>query len=53
LRYTWMYNPTVSQASGYLGKTPFDLFGPEEAERMAEVAAGCLTLGSELGMTWK
>jgi PAS domain S-box-containing protein len=45
LRYTWMYNPTVSQASGYLGKTPFDLFGPEEAERMAEVRRRVLDTG--------
>ena len=45
LRYTWMYNPTVPQASGYLGKTPFDLFGPEEAERMAEVRRRVLDTG--------
>jgi PAS domain S-box-containing protein len=45
LRYTWMYNPTVSAASGYLGKTPFDLFGPEEAERMAEVRRRVLDTG--------
>jgi PAS domain S-box-containing protein len=45
LRYTWMYNPTVSEASGYLGKTPFDLFGPEEAERMAEVRRRVLDTG--------
>src|SRR6266853_5452230 len=45
LRYTWMYNPTVSQASGYLGKTPFDLFGPEEAERMAQVRRRVLDTG--------
>src|ERR1700692_3873875 len=45
LRYTWMYNPTVSEASGYLGKTPYELFGREEAERMAEIRRKVLKTG--------
>ena len=45
LRYTWMYNPTVSEASGYLGKTPHELFGREEAERMAVVRRKVLETG--------
>jgi PAS domain S-box-containing protein len=45
LRYTWMYNPTVSDANKYLGKTPFDLFKRQEAERMAEVRRRVLETG--------
>jgi PAS domain S-box-containing protein len=46
LRYTWMYNPQLPRsASEYLGKTPDEVFGPEEAARFTEVRRRVLETG--------
>jgi formate hydrogenlyase transcriptional activator len=46
LRYTWMYNSQLPfSGSGKLGKTPADLFDPEEAARITEVRRRVLETG--------
>jgi PAS domain S-box-containing protein len=46
LRYTWMYNsPLPWSGSGKLGKTLFELFRPDEAERIAEIRRRVLDTG--------
>jgi PAS domain S-box-containing protein len=47
LRYTWMYNSQLPwSGTDKLGKTPADIFAPEEAERIAEVRRRVLETGS-------
>jgi PAS domain S-box-containing protein len=46
LRYTWMYNSQLPwSGKDKLGKTPADIFTPEEAERIAEVRRKVLDTG--------
>lgn len=46
LRYTWMYNSQLPwSGSGKLGKTLFELFSPDEAERIAEIRRRVLETG--------
>ena len=46
LRYTWMYNSQLPfSGSEKLGKTPADLFDPEEAARIMEVRRRVLETG--------
>jgi len=46
LRYTWMYNSQLPFSGGEkLGKTPADLFDPEEAARIMEVRRRVLETG--------
>src|SRR5208282_5026545 len=46
LRYTWMYNSQLPfSGSEKLGKTPADLFDPEEAARITEVRRRVLETG--------
>ena len=46
LRYTWMYNPQIQGPEpSHLGKTPRELYGPEEGERMNEVRRRVLETG--------
>ena len=46
LRYTWMYNSQLPwSGSGKLGKTLFELFSPDEAERIAEIRRRVLNTG--------
>jgi PAS domain S-box-containing protein len=46
LRYTWMYNSQLPFSwSNKLGKTPADLFDPEEAARIMEVRRRVLETG--------
>ncbi len=46
LRYTWMYNSQLPFSwSNKLGKTPADLFDPEEAARITEVRRRVLETG--------
>ena len=46
LRYTWMYNPRVQGPKpSPLGKTPCELYGPEEGERISEVGRRVLETG--------
>jgi PAS domain S-box-containing protein len=46
LRYTWMYNSQLPwSGSGKLGKTLFELFSPDEAERIAEIRRRVLDTG--------
>src|SRR5271166_2971333 len=46
LRYTWMYNPVIQGPEpGHLGKTPRELYGPEEGERISEVRRRVLETG--------
>jgi PAS domain S-box-containing protein len=46
LRYTWMYNSQLPwSGSGKLGKNLFELFRPDEAERIAEIRRRVLDTG--------
>ena len=46
LRYTWMYNSQIPMSdSEQLGKTPDELFSPEEAARITEVRRRVLETG--------
>jgi len=46
LRYTWMYNSQLPwSGSGKLGKTLFELFSPDEAERIAAIRRRVLETG--------
>ncbi|MGA9393548.1 MAG: PAS domain S-box protein [Candidatus Sulfotelmatobacter sp.] len=46
LRYTWMYNsPILGPTNDYVGKTPYDFFGAEEAERILQSRRKVLDLG--------
>jgi PAS domain S-box-containing protein len=47
LRYTWMYNSQLPwSGKDKLGKTPAEIFTPEEAERIAEVRRRVLETGN-------
>jgi len=47
LRYTWMYNSqTGREEQDYLGKTDYQLFPPEEAERLSSIKRQVLETGA-------